>query len=74
MCVVTLPRSARGATLPAMADSRFDPYRLRQARTLLMAPPQSEGVGAVAAAAAFFAVSALGLAMTVVLMPTPWPK
>jgi len=58
-----------------MADSRFDPTRLRQARALLMAPPApTEGLGAVAAAAAFFAVSALGLAMTVVLMPTPWPK
>jgi hypothetical protein len=58
-----------------MADSRFDPARLRQARTLMMAPPPEEGgLAQVAAAAAFFAVSALGLAMTVVLMPTPWPK
>jgi hypothetical protein len=60
---------------PPMADSRFDPARLRQARALLMPPPPAaERLGAVAAAAAFFAVSALGLAMTVVLMPTPWPK
>jgi hypothetical protein len=58
-----------------MADSRFDPARLRQARALMMAPPPEEGgLAQVAAAAAFFAVSALGLAMTVVLMPTPWPK
>jgi hypothetical protein len=74
MRVVTLPLSARGATLAVMADSRFDPQRLRQARAMLMPPPQTEGMGGVAAAAAFFAVSALGLAMTVVLMPTPWPK
>jgi len=57
-----------------MADSRFDPSRLRQARALLVAPPPTtQGLAAVAAAAAFFAVSAFGLAMTVVLMPTPWP-
>ena len=58
-----------------MADSYFDPARLRRARALLMNPPPAEaGLAQIAAAAAFFAVSALGLAMTVVLMPTPWPK
>jgi hypothetical protein len=58
-----------------MPDSRFDPARLRQARALMVAPPAANGgLAAVAAAAALFAVSALGLAMTVVMMPTPWPK
>jgi hypothetical protein len=57
-----------------MADSRFDPARLRRARALLMAPPApTQRLGAVAAAAAFFAASAVGLAVTVVLLPTPWP-
>ncbi len=41
----------------------------------MMAPPAANGgLAAVAAAAALFALSALGLAMTVVMMPTPWPK
>jgi hypothetical protein len=56
-----------------MADSPFDPQRLRQARALLVAPSRSEGFGGLAAAAAFFAISALALAATVVMMPTPWP-
>jgi hypothetical protein len=57
-----------------MADSPFDPQRLRQARALLSAAPvRSEGFGGMAAAAAFFAISALALAATVVMMPTPWP-
>ena len=56
-----------------MADSPFDPQHLREARALLVAPTRSEGFGGVAAAAAFFAIAALALAATVVMMPTPWP-
>jgi len=57
-----------------MADSSFDPQRLRRARALLAPPPErTEGLGGLAAAAAFFAISALALAATVVMMPTPWP-
>jgi hypothetical protein len=60
--------------LLAMADSPFDPQRLRQARALLASPPQSSaGLGGLAAAAALFAISALALAVTVMMMPTPWP-
>ena len=55
-------------------DSTFDPKPLRRARGLLAEPPAAEGLGGLAAAAAFFAISALALAVTVVLMPTPWPK
>ncbi len=57
-----------------MADSTFDPQRLRQARALL-APRSArpQGMGGLAAAAALFAISALALAATVVMMPTPWP-
>ncbi len=57
-----------------MANSSFDPQRLRQARALLApSPPKAEGLGGLAAAAAFFAISALALAVTVMMMPTPWP-
>ena len=57
-----------------MADSSFDPQRLRQARALLAAPSaRAESLGGVAAAAALFAISALALAAAVVMMPTPWP-
>lgn len=58
-----------------MADSTFDPQRLKQARALLAAPQAatSGNLGGVAAAAAFFAVSALALAAAVVMTPTPWP-
>jgi hypothetical protein len=59
--------------VPAMADSRLDPARLRQARALLATPTQAEGPAGVAIAAVFFVLCALGLAMTVVMMPTPWP-
>ena len=58
------------------ADSRRPADRLRQARAQL-APPEPqrrESHAGVAAAAAFFALSALALATTVVLMPTPWPS
>jgi hypothetical protein len=57
-----------------MADSQFAPQRLRQARALLAAPPlRSGGLGGLAAAAAFFAISAVALAITVVMIPSPWP-
>jgi hypothetical protein len=58
----------------ASADSPFDPRRLREARALLAAPSQTQGMAGLTAAAGFFAVSALALAVTVVMMPTPWPK
>ncbi|HEY1427867.1 MAG TPA: hypothetical protein VGF50_14435 [Caulobacteraceae bacterium] len=57
-----------------MSDSRFDQRRLGEARRLLAAPAiQRQGLGDVAAAAALFAIAALALAATVVMMPTPWP-
>ena len=57
-----------------MNDSRFDQRRLGEARRLLAAPAiRRQGLGGVAAAAAFFAITALALAATVVMMPTPWP-
>jgi hypothetical protein len=56
-----------------MTDSAFDPRRLRAARQLLAAPPaRVDSLTATMAAAAFFALSALGLALTVAMMPTPW--
>jgi hypothetical protein len=55
-----------------MADS--DTTRIRRARDLLAPPPaRSDTLTQVTIAAAFFAVSALALAATVVMMPTPWP-
>jgi hypothetical protein len=36
--------------------------------------PRREGIGATLAAAAFFAMSALALAVAVVTMPPPWAK
>ena len=48
--------------------------QLRRARTLLAPPPaRTVSLAGVTAAAAFFAISALALATTVVLLPTPWP-
>jgi len=55
-------------------DSPFDPRPLREARAILAEPSRADGLGGLAAAAAFFAVAALALATTVVMMPTPWPK
>jgi hypothetical protein len=55
-------------------DSSFEPRALREAREMMAAPTRADGLGALAAAAAFFAVSALALATTVVMLPTPWPK
>jgi hypothetical protein len=69
-----LRRPLSRASLGAMADSPFDPKPLREARVLLAAPETGQGIGGLTAAAAFFAVSALALAVTVVLMPTPWPR
>lgn len=58
-----------------MADSRFDPARMRRARALLVpSAPAGGGLAGLAGAAAFFAVSAFALAATVVMMPTPWPR
>jgi hypothetical protein len=57
-----------------MTDSNFDPGRLRKAKALLAPRPLSEGLAGITAAAAFFALSALALAVTVVMMPTPWPR
>jgi hypothetical protein len=57
-----------------MADSPFDPKPLRQARVMLAPPEAGGGMGGLTAAAALFAISALALALTVVTMPTPWPK
>jgi len=48
--------------------------QLRRARALLAPPPpRVESLAGVTAAAALFAVSALALAVAVVMMPTPWP-
>jgi hypothetical protein len=70
-----LPRAFAGANLDAMADSPFNPVSLRRARALLAAPPaRSHSLAALTGAAAFFAVSAIALAATVVMLPTPWPK
>ena len=55
-------------------DSHLDPGSLRQARAMLVPPARTDGIGGLAAAAAFFAVSALALAATVAMLPTPWPK
>ncbi|HEY1752962.1 MAG TPA: hypothetical protein VGG29_17015 [Caulobacteraceae bacterium] len=58
----------------AGSDSIFDPRRLSEARALLAPRPVTQGMGGLTAAAAFFAVSALALAVAVVTMPTPWPR
>ena len=48
--------------------------QLRRARNLLAPPaPRAESLTGIMAAAAFFAISAMALAVTVVMMPTPWP-
>ena len=48
--------------------------QLSRAHRLLAPPhPRPASFAAVTAAAAFFAISALALATTVVMMPTPWP-
>jgi hypothetical protein len=58
----------------AVSDSQTSAARLREARALLATPaPRTESLTAVTAAAAFFAISALTLAVAVVMMPTPWP-
>ncbi|MFI4935892.1 MAG: hypothetical protein ACHP7N_14825 [Caulobacterales bacterium] len=53
----------------APADSLAEPKVLRQARTLLAEPPRAESAASLAAAAAFFALSALALVATVLLIP-----
>jgi hypothetical protein len=48
--------------------------RLTRSRRQLAPPPERPvSIAAITAAAAFFAVSALALATTVAMMPTPWP-
>jgi len=66
--------AGRRLSLMPRIDSSFEPKSLREARGLLIAPTRTDGLGGLAAAAAFFAVAALALATTVVMMPTPWPK
>ena len=56
-----------------MAESFFDPRNLHRARALLAAPERRPGVAGILAAAAVFAVSALGLMMLVISLPSPWP-
>jgi hypothetical protein len=68
-CVVAASAVARRLAPMPQTDSQ-----LRRARALLAPrPDRPESLVAVTAAAAFFAVSAMALAVTVVLMPTPWP-
>ena len=55
-------------------DSPFDPLALREARSLLAAPSATRGAAGLLWAAAFFAVSAMALAVTVVIAPTPWGR
>ncbi len=58
----------------ATTDSPLDSTQLRRARGLLTPPPApGESLNRVTMAAGFFAISAIALAVTVVLMPTPWP-
>jgi len=54
----------------AQPDSIADPDTLARARALLAEPPRrAAGVGAALAAAMFFAVSAMGLAVAMVIAP-----
>jgi hypothetical protein len=55
------------------ADSALDADALAKARELLAAPPKSRGTGAALAAAAFVAMTAMALAVTVILMPLMAP-
>jgi hypothetical protein len=56
----------------AKADSRSTPQPLSRARALLADPRPLDSPAAVLAAAAFFAVTALGLAAMVIAMPPHW--
>ncbi|HEY2709155.1 MAG TPA: hypothetical protein VGI95_13970 [Caulobacteraceae bacterium] len=56
-----------------MADSRIDDRAMREAKALLAPRGRPDSLTEVTIAAGFFAVAALALAVTVVLMPTPWP-
>ena len=53
-------------------DSRLDAANLRKARALLAEREPTENITSVVAAAAFFAVSALALAVMVIAMPLQW--
>ncbi|HZZ88352.1 MAG TPA: hypothetical protein VFE13_08445, partial [Caulobacteraceae bacterium] len=60
---------AQTARMPLNTDSQ-----LPRVRALLAPRPvRGESFALVAAAAAFFAISALTLAVVVVMTPTPWP-
>jgi hypothetical protein len=56
-----------------MADFPVDPRRMNEAKALLAPRVRVDSLTEVTLAAAFFAVTALALAATVVMMPTPWP-
>ncbi|MFI4976546.1 MAG: hypothetical protein ACHP84_18580 [Caulobacterales bacterium] len=53
----------------AGADSTLDPRRMREVRTLLRKPRDEQSMIPVVAAAAFFAIAALSLAVTVIVLP-----
>jgi hypothetical protein len=57
-----------------MADSAAAQKPIRRARALLARPRRKESVAPLLAAAGFFAAAAMGLAATVVMLPTPWPR
>jgi hypothetical protein len=56
----------------AIPDSSLGPRKLVRARALLAEPIRNESLIPVAAAATFFALSALALAMTLISMPPHW--
>jgi hypothetical protein len=56
-----------------MVDFPVDPRQMDEAKALLAPRSRADSLTEVTLAAAFFAVTALALAATVVMMPTPWP-
>jgi hypothetical protein len=56
-----------------MTRSPVDLRRVNEARTLLAPRGRIDSLSEVTLAAAFFALTALALALTVLLLPTPWP-
>ena len=56
----------------AISDSYPSRRKLVRARALLAEPVRHESLVPVAAAATFFALSALALAMTLISMPPHW--
>jgi len=63
---------AKLALVPTI-DSGMVQKPTQRARSLLARPRRPESVAALLAAAGFFALSAFGLTLTVVMLPTPWP-